>query len=411
MMRSVVVLLLSAFLVVANLTVVAAQMPNLKDFSDKLKQIPDKLKEVGDKLKDIPEKSDTSRAGTSPTHPVSSAHKVDINSASIDELKTLPGIDDAYAQKIVDGRPYRGTGELEARKILPRSVYDGIAMQVTARSTSDASSGASSEESRRPAPKTGPCRGAALVKGCAGYARSHGDTAPAAEGGNANYAAMRRAADALAMHVHSGLKLWRVDLRGWFRDNTFKIADGDFHYFVITGQLPTDHSWVSSKDVSLLRVRAKNLPGMNLPETTRLEDEMMVDRWQLVAVPSGIRAPEDIMASTKTALGHDPDGGPIRLRLLYVSNEIATSQRYKPRMPGELANLGVRGFEGPFFVRTAPHDAWIWWTVTEQDRIDPAANVKGPGKPRRAMEFVYVNAVTGSATSRCKGAGPDAIPC
>ena len=58
---------------------------------------------------------------------------VDINSASLDELKALPGVGDAYAQKIVDGRPYKGRNELVEKKILPEAVYSKIRMMVKAR--------------------------------------------------------------------------------------------------------------------------------------------------------------------------------------------------------------------------------------------------------------------------------------
>ena len=61
------------------------------------------------------------------------ATTVDINSATLDELKALPGVGDAYAQKIIDGRPYKGRNELLEKKILPEAVYSKVRMLVKAR--------------------------------------------------------------------------------------------------------------------------------------------------------------------------------------------------------------------------------------------------------------------------------------
>jgi hypothetical protein len=58
---------------------------------------------------------------------------VDINSASKDELKALPGIGDVMAQKIIDGRPYRSKRDLLTRKILPPSAYKPISDKIVAR--------------------------------------------------------------------------------------------------------------------------------------------------------------------------------------------------------------------------------------------------------------------------------------
>jgi DNA uptake protein ComE-like DNA-binding protein len=52
------------------------------------------------------------------------AKLVDINSASEAELKAIPGIGDAYAAKIVAGRPYANKAQLKSRKIVPSPVYE-----------------------------------------------------------------------------------------------------------------------------------------------------------------------------------------------------------------------------------------------------------------------------------------------
>ena len=58
---------------------------------------------------------------------------VDINSASADELREIPGIGEAYSKKIVDGRPYKRKDELVQRKIVPQGTYDKIKDHIVAK--------------------------------------------------------------------------------------------------------------------------------------------------------------------------------------------------------------------------------------------------------------------------------------
>ena len=58
---------------------------------------------------------------------------ININRSSIDDLKSLPGVDDAVAKRIIEHRPYSDSYDLVKRHIISRKEYDRISGKIEAR--------------------------------------------------------------------------------------------------------------------------------------------------------------------------------------------------------------------------------------------------------------------------------------
>ena len=57
---------------------------------------------------------------------------LDLNTASPEQLRALPGMGEAYAKRVIAGRPYTAKNQLLTRGILPEAAYEAIRERIVA---------------------------------------------------------------------------------------------------------------------------------------------------------------------------------------------------------------------------------------------------------------------------------------
>ena len=79
-----------------------------------------------------------------------SATKVNLNSATKEQLTKLPGITDETAGKIIGARPFKSTSELVSKNVVTQTEFDKLKGHVTVKSSSSTKSAKSSETKSEP---------------------------------------------------------------------------------------------------------------------------------------------------------------------------------------------------------------------------------------------------------------------
>ena len=110
--------------IIALVFLLALVLPGSTAFAQEMKSTTTKQKAETTQV----EKTKTTTATTA-----SKAELIDINTATEDQLKALPGIGDAYAKAILEHRPYNKKDDLVHKKIIPKATYNKISGMVIAK--------------------------------------------------------------------------------------------------------------------------------------------------------------------------------------------------------------------------------------------------------------------------------------
>jgi DNA uptake protein ComE-like DNA-binding protein len=110
--------------------VLAASAFSTGCFSCNVKQDPDALRQKTASTT-AALKSDAKAVGQGVAEGLKRDRQLDLNSASADQLASLPGITPALADRIVRSRPYDNPHQLVTKRLLSEAEYGRIADRVT----------------------------------------------------------------------------------------------------------------------------------------------------------------------------------------------------------------------------------------------------------------------------------------
>ena len=96
----------------------------------------------------------TTKTETATTTTTKKSKPMDINTASADQLKSLPGVTDDLAGKIIAGRPYTGKDQLLKQKIVDKDEYAKLRPLIVAHQPKATGGQGSVEKHQGPGPAT-----------------------------------------------------------------------------------------------------------------------------------------------------------------------------------------------------------------------------------------------------------------
>lgn len=106
----------------------------------------------------------TTATKTEKTKKLKRSELMDINTATADQLKTLPGVDDGVAGKIIAGRPYTGKDQLLKQKLVDAGEYAKIRPLIVAKQPKAMGGQGAVEKHEGPGPATSEANKAAAAK-------------------------------------------------------------------------------------------------------------------------------------------------------------------------------------------------------------------------------------------------------
>lgn len=111
---------------------VYAQIPDQVPSQTQIQNQGQALSNAATKTADSTAKSATTKAQTAKSAVAKKVGPLDINSATLEQIKAIPGLSD-FAQQIVAARPFKSKLDLVKKKIVPKNIYNQIKSQITAK--------------------------------------------------------------------------------------------------------------------------------------------------------------------------------------------------------------------------------------------------------------------------------------